>query len=72
MTSTDRIERSITLKAPLERVWRALSNAEEFGNEHDRDRGGERFDQVHPAFRLEPIDERMGQSRSAVLNQAGM
>jgi uncharacterized protein YndB with AHSA1/START domain len=30
--STDRIERSILLKAPRSRVWRALSNAEEFGN----------------------------------------
>jgi|SRR5689334_17677039 uncharacterized protein YndB with AHSA1/START domain len=31
-TSTDRIERRIILKAPRSRVWRALSNAEEFGN----------------------------------------
>lgn len=31
-TSTDRIERQILLKAPVSRVWRALSNAEEFGN----------------------------------------
>jgi uncharacterized protein YndB with AHSA1/START domain len=30
--STDRIERSILLKAPRSRVWRALSNAEEFGD----------------------------------------
>jgi uncharacterized protein YndB with AHSA1/START domain len=30
--STDRIERTILLKAPRSRVWRALSNAEEFGN----------------------------------------
>jgi uncharacterized protein YndB with AHSA1/START domain len=29
--STDRIERQILLKAPRSRVWRALSNAEEFG-----------------------------------------
>ncbi len=29
--STDRIERQILLKAPVSRVWRALSNAEEFG-----------------------------------------
>ncbi|HSY26394.1 MAG TPA: SRPBCC family protein, partial [Burkholderiaceae bacterium] len=28
---TDRIERKIVLKAPLARVWRAISNAEEFG-----------------------------------------
>ena len=31
-SSTDRIEREILLKAPRSRVWRALSNAEEFGN----------------------------------------
>jgi uncharacterized protein YndB with AHSA1/START domain len=30
-SSTDRIERRILLKAPRSRVWRALSNAEEFG-----------------------------------------
>ena len=30
--STDRIERKILLKAARSRVWRALSNAEEFGN----------------------------------------
>lgn len=29
--STDRIERQILLKAPRSLVWRALSNAEEFG-----------------------------------------
>jgi uncharacterized protein YndB with AHSA1/START domain len=30
--STDRIEKGILLKAPRSRVWRALSNAEEFGD----------------------------------------
>jgi len=29
--TTDRIERSITLKAPRERVWRALTDHREFG-----------------------------------------
>lgn len=29
---TDRIERKIVINAPRARVWRALSNAEEFGN----------------------------------------
>src|SRR5262245_66298741 len=29
--TTDRIERRILLKAPRTRVWRALTNAEEFG-----------------------------------------
>jgi uncharacterized protein YndB with AHSA1/START domain len=31
-TGTDRIERSIQINAPRSRVWRALANAEEFGN----------------------------------------
>lgn len=30
--STDRIEKRILLKAPLERVWRAVSDAEQFGH----------------------------------------
>ncbi|WLI87813.1 SRPBCC family protein [Massilia sp. R2A-15] len=30
-SDTDRIERSIVINAPRERVWRALANAEEFG-----------------------------------------
>ena len=30
-SDTDRIERGVVIKAPRERVWRALSNAEEFG-----------------------------------------
>ncbi|MDQ2930357.1 MAG: SRPBCC family protein [Gemmatimonadota bacterium] len=31
MTSTDRIEKEIVLQAPRSRVWRALTNAQEFG-----------------------------------------
>lgn len=31
-SDTDRIERSIVINAPRERVWRAISNAEEFGS----------------------------------------
>ena len=31
-TSTDRIERSIQINAPRSRVWRAISNAEDFGS----------------------------------------
>lgn len=31
VSDTDRIERSIVIKAPRERVWRAISDAEEFG-----------------------------------------
>src|SRR5690349_14697790 len=30
-TTTDRIEKRIFLRAPLARVWRALSDAQEFG-----------------------------------------
>jgi uncharacterized protein YndB with AHSA1/START domain len=30
-SDTDRIERSVVINAPRERVWSALSNAEEFG-----------------------------------------
>ena len=30
-SDTDRIERSVVVKAPRQRVWRAVSNAEEFG-----------------------------------------
>jgi uncharacterized protein YndB with AHSA1/START domain len=30
--STDRIEKTILLRAPLKRVWRALSDSAEFGN----------------------------------------
>ena len=31
VTSTDRIEKTVTLRAPRSRVWRAITNAEEFG-----------------------------------------
>lgn len=31
MTTTDKIEKQVTLKAPVSRVWRAIANAEEFG-----------------------------------------
>jgi len=30
-TMTDRIEKTMTMRAPVSRVWRALTNAEEFG-----------------------------------------
>jgi uncharacterized protein YndB with AHSA1/START domain len=29
--STDRIEKEVLLRAPLERIWRAISDADEFG-----------------------------------------
>ena len=31
LTGTDRIEKRVTLAAPRSRVWRAITNAEEFG-----------------------------------------
>src|SRR5882762_8337995 len=30
-TSTDRIEKNVVLRAPRSRVWRAITNAKEFG-----------------------------------------
>ena len=42
-TSTDRIERKILLKAPLARVWRALSDAKEFGDWFGVDFSGKSF-----------------------------
>ena len=31
MTSTDRIEKKVVLRAPIERVWRAISDSKQFG-----------------------------------------
>src|SRR5258708_19609133 len=31
-TSTDRIEKSVVLRAPRERVWRAISDSKQFGS----------------------------------------
>ena len=42
-TETDRITRSIVINAPRERVWRALSNAEEFGTWFGATRQGQTF-----------------------------
>jgi uncharacterized protein YndB with AHSA1/START domain len=41
--STDRIERKILLKAPRSRVWRALSDAKEFGDWFGVDFKGKTF-----------------------------
>ncbi len=43
MPSTDRIERSIVLKAPRSRVWRALTQAPEFGTWFRARLDGQRF-----------------------------
>src|SRR6202790_682727 len=42
-TSTDRIERKILVTAPLSRVWRALSDAKEFGDWFGVDFKGKTF-----------------------------
>ncbi len=42
-TATDRIVREVVLKAPRSRVWRALSNAEEFGAWFGLNLTGQRF-----------------------------
>lgn len=42
-SDTDRIERSIVIDAPRQRVWRALSNAEEFGTWFGADLTGQTF-----------------------------
>lgn len=42
-SSTDRIEKNMLLKAPLARVWGALSNAEEFGKWFGADLQGQTF-----------------------------
>ncbi|TJZ73146.1 SRPBCC family protein [Chitiniphilus eburneus] len=43
-TDTDRIERSIVINAPRERVWRALSQAETFGTWFGADLKGQAFE----------------------------
>jgi len=47
--STGRIERKILLKAPVSRVWRALSDAEEFGSWFGVDFKGQTFVAGEPA-----------------------
>ena len=42
-TATDRIERSIVIDAPRERVWRALADAAEFGTWFGADLKGQTF-----------------------------
>lgn len=57
-SSTDRIEREILLKAPPARVWRALTNADEFGRWFGVDLTGQTFAAgsrvtgriLHPAY----------------------
>lgn len=43
VSDTDRIERSLVVEAPRDRVWRALATAEEFGTWFGIDLKGQRF-----------------------------
>jgi len=43
MSDTNTIERSVVINAPRERVWRALSNAENFGTWFGADLKGQTF-----------------------------
>ena len=43
-TTTNRIEKEIVLKAPRSRVWRAISNAQEFGEWFKVDMSGVTFE----------------------------
>lgn len=43
-SSTDRIEKQVLLKAPRAKVWRALSNAEEFGTWFKVNLKGKKFE----------------------------
>ncbi len=61
-TETDRIERSIVIKAPRSRVWRALSNAAEFGDWFGVDLKGKAFapgKRVQGAFTIEGFEHLM-------------
>ena len=42
-SGTDRIEKKVFLRAPRERVWRALADAEQFGRWFGADLTGQRF-----------------------------
>jgi uncharacterized protein YndB with AHSA1/START domain len=42
--ATDRVERSVVIQAPRTRVWRALTNAEEFGAWFGANLKGQRFE----------------------------
>lgn len=48
VSTTDRIEKQVFLRAPQERVWRAISNATEFGRWFGMELDGE----FHPGARM--------------------
>ena len=48
--TTDRIEKEIVIKAPLSRVWQAISDAQEFGEWFKVDMSGVKFEAGKPAI----------------------
>jgi uncharacterized protein YndB with AHSA1/START domain len=73
-STPDRIEKQIVLRAPRARVWRALSNAEEFGRWFGADLTGATFAPgqtvrgriTHPGYEhltMEVVIERMEEGR---------
>ena len=54
MSNTDRIEKQVLLKAPQERVWRAISNAEEFGDWFGMQIDGDFVPGAHMRARIKP------------------
>jgi uncharacterized protein YndB with AHSA1/START domain len=53
-SSTDRIEKSIFLRAPQERVWQAISDAEQFGSWFGMDLDGNFTPGVQMTGRIKP------------------
>ncbi len=53
-SSTDRIEKQVFLRAPQERVWRAVSDATEFGNWFGMEIDGEFKAGAHMSARIKP------------------
>lgn len=49
VSGTDRIEKSVSINAPLERVWRAISEAEQFAAWFGLDAAGAKFEAGSPA-----------------------
>jgi uncharacterized protein YndB with AHSA1/START domain len=71
--STDRIEKEVLLRAPLDRVWRAISDSEEFGRWF-----GVRFDgpfvagePVNGVMTPTDVDETVAASQEPYAGEAG-
>jgi uncharacterized protein YndB with AHSA1/START domain len=53
-SSTDRIEKRVQLRAPLEKVWRAISDAKEFGSWFGMELDGQFAPGKHMTGRIKP------------------